>query len=62
MYCLPMGLLSPSSCFFWSMTLCGAWPPSIALTGSPGMTRSTTKIRVTMINTIGMVRRIRVNR
>ena len=59
-YCTAMGLFSPSSSFFWSITFCGAWAPSMADTGSPGMTRSTTKTMVSMMKTIGMARRRRV--
>ena len=59
-YWTTMGLSSPSSFFFCSITLSGAWPPSIEETGSPGMTRSTTNTRVSMMKTMGMASRTRV--
>ena len=59
-YCTAMGLSRPSSFFFCSITFSGACPPSIEETGSPGMMRSTTNTRVSMMKTMGTARRMRV--
>ena len=51
------GLIEAESIFFCWMTESGAWPPSMADTGSPGITRRTTKTRERRTKTMGIVRR-----
>ncbi len=54
-----MGRFSPSCSRFCSITFSGACPPSIADTGSPGMSLSTAKIMVRRMKTMGMVMSVR---